>query len=177
MPRCKFSHTCPEVLSSRRESSLDYGTTSTTMGQWLIEVPNIRAQLAQQALSQCPHTKVVLSGYSQGGQLVHNAAKLLPAKTADKIAAAVTFGDPGKHASSPSPSIPPHHHRSTGISADHEAPQDNGQSFANIPAGAGKIYCHPLDNICQNGVLITPFHYSYSTQSVPAAANFVASKM
>lgn len=56
---------------------------------------NIRAQLAQQALSQCPDTKVVLSGYSQGGQLVHNAAKLLPAKTAGKVAAAVTFGDPG----------------------------------------------------------------------------------
>ncbi|KAI7780484.1 cutinase [Diaporthe eres] len=106
------------------------------------------AELAQQALSKCPNTKVVLSGYSQGGQLVHNAAKLLPADTAQKIAAAVTFGDP-----------------------------DNGQSFANIPAGNAKIYCHPLDNICQNGYLITAFHYSYSTQYVPAAADFVASKL
>ncbi|KAG8156444.1 hypothetical protein KVR01_013678 [Diaporthe batatas] len=106
------------------------------------------AELAQQALSRCPTTKVVLSGYSQGGQLVHNAAKLLPAEAAQKIAGAVTFGDP-----------------------------DNGQSFANIPPGSGKIYCHPLDNICQNGVLITPFHYSYSTQYVPAAADFVASTL
>jgi hypothetical protein len=39
-----------------------------------------------------------LSGYSQGGQLVHNAAKLLPAETAQKIAGAVTFGDPGTQA-------------------------------------------------------------------------------
>lgn len=54
---------------------------------------------------------------------------------------------------------------------------DNGQSFSNIPAGNCKIFCHPLDNICQNGYLITPFHYSYSTQYVPAAADFVASKL
>lgn len=61
--------------------------------------------------------------------------------------------------------------------ADREITQDNGQSFANIPAGAGKIYCNPLDNICQNGYLITAFHYSYATQYVPAAAGFVASKL
>ncbi|KAJ0114202.1 cutinase [Diaporthe amygdali] len=106
------------------------------------------AQLAQQAFSQCPNTKVILSGYSQGGQLVHNAAKLMPADIAGKIAGAVTFGDP-----------------------------DNGQSFTNIPAANCKIYCNPFDNICQNGYLITAFHYSYSTQYVPSAADFVASKM
>ncbi|KAH8746228.1 cutinase, partial [Diaporthe sp. PMI_573] len=121
---------------------------SVLSGGMRLVVPGCRAQLAQQALSKCPDTKVVLSGYSQGGKLVHNAAKLLPAETAQKIAGAVTFGD-----------------------------QDNGQSFANIPAGSGKIYCHPLDNICQNGVLITPFHYSYSSQYVPAAADFVASRL
>lgn len=75
------------------------------MGQWLIESGNIRAQLAQQALSQCPNTKVILSGYSQGGQLVHNAAKLLPAETAQKIAGAVTFGDPGTYLDN----LPPSH--------------------------------------------------------------------
>ena len=31
--------------------------------------------LAQQAVSQCPNTKVVLSGYSQGGFVVHVAAE------------------------------------------------------------------------------------------------------
>lgn len=77
------------------QSSDDCGPKSSPKGQWLTERCTIRAELAQQALSKCPDTKVVLSGYSQGGQLVHNAAKLLPAKTAEKIAAAVTFGDPG----------------------------------------------------------------------------------
>lgn len=144
--------------------------------QWLIETVNIRAQLAQQALSQCPDTKVVLGGYSQGGQLVHNAAKQLPAETAQKIAAAVTFGDPGTQILL----LPFSYHspcrQSPGRLADLET-QDNGQSFANIPAGAGKIFCNPFDNICQNGYLITPFHYSYATQYVPGAADFVAAKL
>ena len=36
------------------------------------------------AIKQCPDTKVVLSGYSQGAQLVHNSAKQLSsALTAD----------------------------------------------------------------------------------------------
>lgn len=38
-----------------------------------------------------------MAGYSQGGQLVHNAAEMLPAATASKVAAAVIFGDPGMH--------------------------------------------------------------------------------
>ncbi|KAK8134324.1 carbohydrate esterase family 5 protein [Apiospora sp. TS-2023a] len=52
------------------------------------------AQLVQQAMTKCPNTKVIMSGYSQGGQVVHNAAKQLPAATASKVAGAVIFGDP-----------------------------------------------------------------------------------
>lgn len=37
-----------------------------------------------------------MSGYSQGGQLVHNAAALLPASVTGNVAAAVIFGDPGE---------------------------------------------------------------------------------
>lgn len=46
-------------------------------------------------LKTCPSTKVVMSGYSQGGQIVHNAVKLLPAATLAKVSSAVIFGDPG----------------------------------------------------------------------------------
>jgi predicted esterase len=42
----------------------------------------LMAQLVGQAQTKCPNTKVVISGYSQGGQLVHNAAKILNATTA-----------------------------------------------------------------------------------------------
>ncbi|OQD64913.1 hypothetical protein PENPOL_c007G10793 [Penicillium polonicum] len=51
------------------------------------------AKLVKQALSQCPKTKVLLGGYSQGAMVVHNAANSL---TADQVTAAVLFGDPLK---------------------------------------------------------------------------------
>ncbi|KAJ5596931.1 hypothetical protein N7450_003389 [Penicillium hetheringtonii] len=53
----------------------------------------VMAKLVKQALKQCPKTKVVLGGYSQGSMVVHNAANSL---SADQISAAVLFGDPFK---------------------------------------------------------------------------------
>jgi cutinase len=51
------------------------------------------ANMVKQALSQCPQTKIVLGGYSQGAMVVHDAAK----KLADgQVAGAVLFGDPFK---------------------------------------------------------------------------------
>ncbi|KAL9597721.1 MAG: hypothetical protein Q9219_004978 [cf. Caloplaca sp. 3 TL-2023] len=52
---------------------------------------SLMTSLAQQALQQCPSTKIVLSGYSQGGFVVHKAASSL---SATPPAAAVIFGDP-----------------------------------------------------------------------------------
>jgi len=45
-------------------------------------------------MKACPNTKMVMAGYSQGGQLVHNAAQLLPAATMAKVSSVVIFGDP-----------------------------------------------------------------------------------
>ncbi|KAF3386403.1 putative cutinase 1 [Penicillium rolfsii] len=53
----------------------------------------IMANLVETALQQCPDTKVVLGGYSQGAMVVHNAASRL---TQDQVAGAVLFGDPFK---------------------------------------------------------------------------------
>ncbi|KAJ5711178.1 Cutinase [Penicillium malachiteum] len=49
--------------------------------------------LVKQAIKQCPDSKVVLAGYSEGAMVVHNAAESL---TADQVAGAVLFGDPLK---------------------------------------------------------------------------------
>lgn len=38
-------------------------------------------------MTQCPDTKLVLGGYSQGGQLVHNAADLISSEVTDFVAA------------------------------------------------------------------------------------------
>ncbi|TDZ49659.1 Cutinase [Colletotrichum trifolii] len=45
------------------------------------------ANLVSRAASQCPNTKIVLSGYSQGGQLVHNAAAKLTTALINRISA------------------------------------------------------------------------------------------
>ncbi|KAI4177900.1 MAG: hypothetical protein LQ348_005739 [Seirophora lacunosa] len=52
---------------------------------------SLMTSLAKQALQQCPSTKIVLSGYSQGGFVVHRAAASLGSSPP---AAAVIFGDP-----------------------------------------------------------------------------------
>ncbi|KAG9239198.1 putative cutinase [Amylocarpus encephaloides] len=106
------------------------------------------AQMASQiasAKAKCPNTKLIASGYSQGGQLVHNAAKLLPAATAQWISKVVIFGDPF-----------------------------SAQSVANVAASKTRIFCNKGDNICVNGPLILPAHLIYGTNAAAAAA-FVVS--
>ncbi|EME86258.1 carbohydrate esterase family 5 protein [Pseudocercospora fijiensis CIRAD86] len=49
------------------------------------------ASLVATAKQRCPGTKVVLSGYSQGGQLVHNAGRLLGSTDMNAVQ---IFGDP-----------------------------------------------------------------------------------
>jgi cutinase len=43
--------------------------------------------LINTAASKCSSTKIVISGYSQGAQLVHNAAERLTAAVSARIAA------------------------------------------------------------------------------------------
>ncbi|KAN0095405.1 carbohydrate esterase family 5 protein [Hyaloscypha variabilis] len=104
----------------------------------------LMAQLVGQAQSQCPKTKVVVSGYSQGGQLVHNAAKMLNGTTAAGVSSVVIFGDP-----------------------------NNGTAVAGIPAAKTLVICHTGDNICQHGDQVLEPHLTYS-QNATEAANFVA---
>ena len=47
------------------------------------------ADLTEQAASQCPNTQIVLSGYSQGSQVVHLGEAEISAETAARIAAVV----------------------------------------------------------------------------------------
>ncbi|PMD54538.1 carbohydrate esterase family 5 protein [Hyaloscypha bicolor E] len=97
------------------------------------------------AYEACPKTKLVASGYSQGGQVVHNAIGLLPATVAAWISKVVIFGDP-----------------------------DDGQALPNVASSKVDVYCHDGDNICVNGDLILPAHLTYGINAAAAAA-FVAS--
>lgn len=65
------------------------------MGRTVVEIMRSKANdlSIKQANTQCPSTKIVISGYSQGGQLVHNAAKKLESNQAavDQVAAGEFF--------------------------------------------------------------------------------------
>jgi len=102
------------------------------------------ASLVEQAMTQCPDTMVVMGGYSQGGQLVHDAAAVLTASVSDAITAVVIFGDP-----------------------------DNGDPVGSIPASKVDIICHVDDDICLHGDLILPAHLDYAIDA-DSAATFVA---
>lgn len=47
------------------------------------------SRLIAQAQLQCPRTQLVLSGYSQGAQVVHNTADLLTAEQSSSISSVV----------------------------------------------------------------------------------------
>ncbi|KAK4505624.1 hypothetical protein PRZ48_003587 [Zasmidium cellare] len=105
------------------------------------------AQLVQLAERQCPSTSIVLSGYSQGGQLVHNAAKLLSTSGGTQsISSVVIFGDP-----------------------------DNGEPVAGVSQDRVLVLCDPTDNICDHGFLVLPAHLSYG-KDAQQAAQFVVQR-
>lgn len=81
-------------------------------------------QLIKQTKKQCPDTSLCVSGYSQGAQVVHNAAELLQSNpgATNFIDSVVTFGDPFRK-------LP----------------------VGNVPASKFRVVCHSSDNICQNG--------------------------
>lgn len=54
----------------------------------------LMADLTTQAVADCPGSKVIMSGYSQGAQLVHNAAELMDGAAVSQVAGTVLFGDP-----------------------------------------------------------------------------------
>nr|GAT58478.1 predicted protein [Mycena chlorophos] len=96
------------------------------------------------AANACPHAALVTSGYSQGGQLVHNSAKLISSAVSKRIKAAVIFGDP-----------------------------DDGQPVAGISANATDVICHAGDDICAGGDQILIPHLTYGMNASDAAV-FIA---
>ncbi|KAL8948207.1 MAG: hypothetical protein Q9222_005582 [Ikaeria aurantiellina] len=105
------------------------------------------ASLTKQAASQCPDTQIVLSGYSQGAQLVHNGAAQLTGDVVARVTAVVLFGDPF-----------------------------DGRPFPNIDASKVKTFCFEKDLICKDTVIVDGYHLAYSVDAGPAA-QFVKSKV
>ncbi|KAF1851323.1 carbohydrate esterase family 5 protein [Cucurbitaria berberidis CBS 394.84] len=103
--------------------------------------------LINTAITRCPSTKIIVSGYSQGAQLIHTATQRLSAAAAARVNAVVTFGD-----------------------------ADRDETFGPIPTSKILIICHTGDNICDNGIIVTPQHRNYEIDA-PVAAQFVAARV
>ncbi|MCJ1471131.1 hypothetical protein MMC07_009779 [Pseudocyphellaria aurata] len=98
------------------------------------------ASLLGQAVSLCPSTQIVLSGYSQGARLVHHGVAQTSASVAERVAAVALFGDPY-----------------------------DGRPLPNIAAAKVKTFCFVEDLICKNTIIVDAFHFAYSIYAIPAA--------
>ncbi|RDW65160.1 hypothetical protein BP5796_09852 [Coleophoma crateriformis] len=109
-------------------------------------------QLATAALASCPQTRIILGGYSQGGEVVHNAVTQLKTQQS-AIVAVVTFGDPYK-----------------------------GSKLTGVDSTKWRSFCGSGDGVCGTGTCAasscasasTSGHLGYGSD-VTTAATFIAS--
>ncbi|QSZ34688.1 hypothetical protein DSL72_007543 [Monilinia vaccinii-corymbosi] len=103
------------------------------------------ASTINSAYAACPKTHLTVAGYSQGGQVLHNALGLLAPETAKWISSVVIFGDP-----------------------------HSGKVIPNVDASKVDTVCHKDDDVCVNGDIILPTHLTYARDAQAAAAFVVA---
>ncbi|KAF2150398.1 carbohydrate esterase family 5 protein [Myriangium duriaei CBS 260.36] len=97
-------------------------------------------------VSQCPNTKIVAGGFSQGAACLHAAFRRLDITTLARVVGVVTFGDTRNK-------------------------QDGGK-VPNFPPERTKIYCNKGDEVC-NGVLKTSNAHRTYFKDTPAATRFL----
>ncbi|KAH9836432.1 carbohydrate esterase family 5 protein [Teratosphaeria destructans] len=99
-------------------------------------------QLARQTLQQCPSTKIVMSGYSQGCLVIHNSLNSGQLSNNGGVVAVLYFGDP----------------------------LYNKARSGSLPASKIKSYCASGDGVClSGGFSITAGHLSYGSDAQQAA--------
>lgn len=111
----------------------------------------VYVDLINEAATECPTSKVVLTGYSQGAALVVNALQNVTDTVKDQVAAAVCFGDTQDF-------------------------QDGGV-IPNFDTNKTALYCNTGDVICEAGILlVTAAHENY-TNHVSEASVFILSRL
>jgi len=111
----------------------------------------------QGTVANCPNTKIVLGGYSQGAGVMDMTSHRLPAQDANHVAAVALFGNP--------------HSRLAETMSDNQIPPID-------PSYIPKTIdiCLPGDNICAEGGSIIA-HLGYVPGATNQAATFVAQKL
>lgn len=108
------------------------------------------ANSVKRASLQCPGSRIVLSGYSQGAQVAHKAAQQIPTELYHFVGAIVLFGDPKNGLPSPP---------SSGSSNDTDGcGVGKGDPFPGSLNDNVKTFCEPDDLICQGRPIPTDAH-------------------
>jgi hypothetical protein len=105
------------------------------------------ANMITETAKRCPRSKIIIGGYSQGGQVTHKAAKKLSSSVSSRVNGVVIFGDP-----------------------------DKGRKLKDIGKGAVDTICAASDPICAGIPIPLGSHLTYST-SANKAANWVHNKL
>lgn len=164
----------------------------------------VMASIANKTATACPSTKIVLAGYSQGAQLVHNAMNLInpstttttnptasaPATNTNTTAAADNNelgGTAAADANATEPTTPttPVTNKfrfnsaavtSTVSSVILFGDPRNGTAISGIDPARVLSFCNTDDNICaKGGDIVTLDHLTYN-RDAPQAAMFVMQK-
>ena len=114
----------------------------------------------QSTAANCPNTKMVLGGYSQGAAVMDVITTQMPPEVANHVAAVAVFGNP-----SPSGTFA------------------RGLGSSSLP-GIGGLYagktidmCMPGDPICTNGVSMAPHVQYVQSGMTNQAASFAAGRL
>ncbi|KAI9713722.1 MAG: hypothetical protein M1812_006560 [Candelaria pacifica] len=99
------------------------------------------ASLTTDAASKCPDTQIVLSGYSQGAQVVHLGVDEIASSVAARVSAVVLFGDP-----------------------------KDGQPLKEVDTLKVDTFCFNTDLICDGLPIVLGAHLSYAFDASQAAA-------
>ncbi|MDT5022131.1 MAG: cutinase [Mycobacterium sp.] len=111
----------------------------------------------QGTAANCPNTKIVLGGYSQGAAVMDLTTHRLSPQIANRVAAVALFGNP---------------------QSNYSKSLSDSQIPATDPNYSAKTIdiCLPNDNICAEGGSIVA-HLGYIPDSTNQAATFVAGKL
>ncbi|TQV91279.1 cutinase [Cordyceps javanica] len=107
-------------------------------------------RLIVNSTAECPGSKIIVSGYSQGAAITHRAVEKLPFNTMEKLTAVVTFGDTRNK-------------------------QDNG-TIPNFPTNKTLVICNQADAVCNGTLDILAAHMDYDRR-VPEALCFISKQI